>query len=454
MKSKQLSFLEEPALNSVAIENHADTGNTYLGVIDDIPINLPNNTYIWIDRDTPLKIHSVGFQPAKSIPEIPRWFIQKYTSVGDTILEPFSGSGTSIIESLKLARKVIWLDYQPLSRLICQVKTTRIPLTTLTEQIPDFIQRVTTTHQVTQTINFKNKDFWFQQPVQQSLEIIRNEILQLPVLFQSIFWLAFASTVRKCSDMNDGMILAARRSNIKEVPKREREDVYAYFNHYLCKIIDALDEWYRVSNWDVKQVQRSTCDDARSLEGDWNCDAVVTSPPYANAIDYVWASKFELHWLGLVQNDEDRLRLYTKEIGTERIPASECRELGETGNTTLDNIINDVYSGAKYRATVGQNKLRARVLYKYFIDMGKHFYACYKKLRAGGHYCFAIGDVSKICGVDVPVAQLLTEFAEEIGFKEVFRFHLLLKNRRLNIPRNVEWASTIKHDTIVVLKKG
>ncbi|WP_157871834.1 hypothetical protein [Gloeothece verrucosa] len=50
--------------------------------------------------NSPLKIYSLGFQPAKSIPEISRWFLHKYGTRSFTILEPFAGSGTTILESL------------------------------------------------------------------------------------------------------------------------------------------------------------------------------------------------------------------------------------------------------------------------------------------------------------------------------------------------------------------
>ncbi|MGK7925295.1 MAG: hypothetical protein AB4290_08615 [Spirulina sp.] len=85
--------------------------------------------------------------------------------------------------------------------------------------------------------------------------------------------------------------------------------------------------------------------------------------------------------------------------------------------------------------------------------MKEHFYRCFNHLKHGGYYCFAIGNKSKICGVEIPVADLLTDLAVEIGFRKDFSFHLLLKNRRLNLPRNVNWANTIKYDTIVVLQK-
>ena len=154
-----------------------------------------------------------------------------------------------------------------------------------------------------------------------------------------------------------------------------------------------------------------------------------------------------------MKSNQDRLDLYSKEIGTERISSSDYKQLGETGYHDLDHLITEIFTGEKYQASKGQNQLRARVVYKYFMDMKQHFYSCYHKLKTGGYYCFAVGDVSRICGVDISVAESLIEFASTIGFQEVFRFHLLLKNRKLNIPRNVNWAGTIKHDTIVVMQK-
>ena len=430
-------------------------GNTisYLHIESNIPTSISEGTFISLNRKPPLKIHALGFQPAKSIPEISRWFLQKYGTSSFSLLEPFAGSGTTIIEAIQHNNSVYWLDYQPLSRLICQVKTTRCEPLEVLEEALKVVRRTSMQDIIPETINFANKDFWFQKPVQAGLEILRQQIIAAKPAVQPILWLAFAATVRKTSDMNDGMILAARRSHIAEIPVRSRYDVFKYFRYFVDKAVEAIAQWNVLLDTSTSHIVELPSQDARNLGGNWQCDAIVTSPPYINAIDYVWASKFELHWLGMVASDEARLNLYAHEIGTERLHKEEYKELGHTGNLRLDALIADIYTGKSYQATPGQNKLRARVVYQYFLDMKQHFASSIARLRPGGYYYLSIGDISKICGVDIPVAAILTEIACEIGFKEIFHFYLLLKNRKLNVPRNVAWAGTIKHDTIIVLEK-
>lgn len=430
-----------------------NTKAPYLQIYGDFPIDLPNNSFISLTRETPLKIHSLGFQPAKAIPEISRWFLQKYGNLNFRVLEPFSGSGTTLIEAIKFGVSTAWLDYHPLSRLICKIKTTRFSILEVQEEINKVIRKAINHQDAPSTINFANKDFWFQKPVQEGLEILRQLILKAKTSVQPLLWLALSSTVRKTSDMNDGMLLAAKRSHIEKIPPRSRSDVFDYFQYYVNKALDAIAEW-DIYLWGKEGFNEELpYDDARTIKGINKYDAIITSPPYINAIDYVWASKFELHWLEMVKSDDERLSLYEKEIGTERISKSECKEVGQTGHSYLDKLILNIYSGQYYKATKGQNELRARVVYKYFEDMKSHFASSFLSLKPDGLYCFAIGDNSRICGVDIPVADLLSEIACEIGFEEIFKFHLLLKNRKLNIPRNVDWAGTIKHDSVLVLRK-
>ncbi|MGL4498528.1 MAG: DNA methyltransferase, partial [Planktothrix sp.] len=314
---------------------------SYEHIAGEIPCNLESEKFITVQRKPPLKIYSLGFQPAKFIPEIPRWFLKKYTSPSFTVLDPFCGSGTTLLEAIQQQISGYWVDYHPLSRLICQVKTTVFSPLDVLEATTQIIEKASTQKFASSTINFANKDFWFQQPVQEGLEILREQILLAESSIQPLLWLAFASTVRKTSNMNDGMILAARRPHIEKIPDRSRLDVFQYFQHYVKQSIEAFVEWNPFLKRFEAQIQQLSSQDARQLPEPLKVDAIITSPPYINAIDYVWASKFELHWLGLVSHDQERLNLYSKEIGTERIPKQECKELGKTGYSHLDQLIED-----------------------------------------------------------------------------------------------------------------
>jgi len=226
-------------------ENHF---SAYFTVDGDIPIDLADGTFVSVNRLTTPKIYQLGFQPAKSIPEIPRWFLEKYAQSRFAILEPFAGAGTTIIEGLRHGVRVYWLDYHPLSRLICRVKTSVFLCQEVMEETARIIARASRQKSAPETVNFANKNFWFQQPVQEGLEILREHIQQAKIHVQPILWLAFASTVRKTSDMNDGMLLAAKRSHIKIIPRRSRADVFAYFRSYIDKALEAVDEWNTIVN--------------------------------------------------------------------------------------------------------------------------------------------------------------------------------------------------------------
>jgi DNA modification methylase len=54
------------------------------------------------------KSHSAAFPEA-----LPSWFIQLFTKAGDTVLDPFMGSGTTAVAAVKLGRKFVGVDILP-----------------------------------------------------------------------------------------------------------------------------------------------------------------------------------------------------------------------------------------------------------------------------------------------------------------------------------------------------
>ena len=75
----------------------------------------------WVGRDMAYPTNVLhmatecGFKghPAVFPKALPAWFIKLFTDEGDTVLDPFAGSGTALIAALELNRNAIGIDTEP-----------------------------------------------------------------------------------------------------------------------------------------------------------------------------------------------------------------------------------------------------------------------------------------------------------------------------------------------------
>ena len=63
---------------------------------------------------------------AKFIPQIVSRLVEKYSKKGDLVLDPFVGSGTTLLEAKVMGRNSLGLDINPVATLISQAKITPI----------------------------------------------------------------------------------------------------------------------------------------------------------------------------------------------------------------------------------------------------------------------------------------------------------------------------------------
>ncbi len=64
-------------------------------------------------------LHEISYRACFK-PQLPRYFIEKYSKEGDTVYDPFVGRGTTIIEAALLKRNVIGNDVNPLSKILAE----------------------------------------------------------------------------------------------------------------------------------------------------------------------------------------------------------------------------------------------------------------------------------------------------------------------------------------------
>ena len=88
--------------------------------------------------------HQIHPYPAKLLAHIPHFLLanELFSKCGDTILDPFCGSGTVLLESQLAGRKAFGADSNPLARLISEVKTHPIDHETLEHELSNLVLRV------------------------------------------------------------------------------------------------------------------------------------------------------------------------------------------------------------------------------------------------------------------------------------------------------------------------
>lgn len=64
-------------------------------------------------------LHEISYRACFK-PQLPRYFIKRFTMDGDAVYDPFSGRGTSAVEAGLMGRRVVANDVNPLSRILTE----------------------------------------------------------------------------------------------------------------------------------------------------------------------------------------------------------------------------------------------------------------------------------------------------------------------------------------------
>jgi len=95
-------------------------------------------------------VHRLHPYLGKFIPQLVEWFLSRYFKPGDVILDPFMGSGTTLVQANEMEMHSIGIDISPFNCLIAKVKTDRYDLAKARQEILECERRVSqfSTHSV------------------------------------------------------------------------------------------------------------------------------------------------------------------------------------------------------------------------------------------------------------------------------------------------------------------
>ena len=247
-----------------------------------------------------------GFHPytAKFIPQIPRRLIKMYAQeVGDRILDPFCGSGTTLVEAKLVGMPCMGIDINPLAIIIANAKVTPIAK----EQLKDFMLWLNYLKQEdpekfhASYIYLSDDRDWFREDVLGQIEIILEKLDTLEDFNTRNFVnVALSSVLKGASN--------ARMDRVE--PTLPKSPIYVDYKHY-CRVVNNLTReinvfarlYHKLRRME-KSLRLFLCQaanaktiailgDARKLDelqSDFlqkeSIKLVVTSPPYGLAFDY------------------------------------------------------------------------------------------------------------------------------------------------------------------------
>jgi DNA modification methylase len=358
--------------------------------------------------DSSYASHDVHAFAAKFPPQLPRAFIRGLTAPGDVVLDPMMGSGTSIVEALLEGRCGIGLDIDPLALRVSQAKTMLLSMDELRDigrstvsQAQQFLARKKV-EKFLQKFDSRTKefiDYWFYPHTQ-------RELAALVLAMQTVQ----ASPVRRFLELTFSAIIVTKSGGVS----RARD--LAHSRPHLDKAKhpkNALEQFSRRLQKNTKSMAyldakstlaASLTGDARSMPlRDEVIDLIVTSPPYANAIDYMRAHKFSLVWLRepVVNLTELRARY----IGSEKLNGTQYAELPDKTASIV-------------RQLEARDRRKSSILRKYFTEMRAVLAEMYRVLRQDAPAIIVVGP-SIMRGIDVQTHHCLAEMAQETGFSVI-----------------------------------
>lgn len=411
--------------------------------VDSLPIDIINGATYSIKQANPNSYtHGMFKYPCKFIPEIPRWGIKAFlTDKKDVIFDPFSGSGTTLLEANVNGFDAYGTEIDDIAKLIIKVKTTTLDsqqLEFLDMEYVNIMQIISQDDAEIFRPEIVNLGHWFSEKTIRELGRMKKHIDSIVDCdIRDFFKLCMVSIIKKVSNADDTSPKPYVSNKIKKVPPTVEKEFSSVFRRYKQMVAELMN---------IKAMGNTYMMEGDALEFSLpeKIDLAITSPPYINAFDYGRTMRLENLWMGTLT--EEKLRAKKSQyVGTEKIDAKE-----EKNNLTIlrESSLLENY----YNQIVEQDEKRALIVKKFFEDMERNLCSVYSQMNVGGKYIIVIGN-STIRKVNIESWKVIEQIANEIGFSTVQYFNYIIQNPYIRIPRK-GMGGRISKDYVLVLEKG
>ncbi|MBU1051681.1 MAG: DNA methyltransferase [Nanoarchaeota archaeon] len=393
------------------------------------------------EAETKQFTHGYHTYPAMMIPQIARRLIYLYGKNAKTLLDPFCGSGTSIVEAslTPQIKEAFGFDLNPLAVLIAKVKTTPLD----TAELGRILDKLLVAQGHNGVPDFKNIEFWFKPQVTERLATLKTAINKIKNKdVKDFFLVAFSETVRNVSNTRNGEFKLYRMA--EKSLEKHNPWVFKEFEKIVLKNIHGMKEYNK-----ARHKTKTTATLGSSMLDlplkPQSINLIVTSPPYGDSrttVAYGQFSRLALQWLDY----EDVASLDNRLMGGKASKELEVK----INSPTLKSIIKEIAE---------KDEKRAREVLSFYDDFDQCVDQLNKAMAKDGYVCFVVGNRT-VKGVNIPTDKIMAEMFKAKADYEHITTHLRnIPNKRmpsLNSPTNKvgEKVTTMCNEFIFVLRKN
>ena len=373
-------------------------------------------------------------------PHLVQTYLQRF-GVGsfDTVLDPFCGTGTTLVECKKTGISSVGIESNPMARFASGVKIdwsiSGDGLRQYTEAVGSTTRRALAEQGIGEwsglplfTANGEPPFPILILPADQSKLLLKNSIDPLP-LHKTLVLLEAIDRHGSQREQQYGRLALANAlvnhiGNLKFGPEvgvgRLRRDarvvdVWTDIMHAITSDIEAHKDRAEVP---AKAIGADARDAGQFLEPD-SVNAVITSPPYPNEKDYTRTTRLESVILGFIHNRQELRSLKQNLIrsNTRGVYVSDVDHYEIADNVEIRRIADAIERRRiELGKTSGFERMYARVTRLYFGGMHRHLASLRPALRPGAKLAYVVGDQASYLRVMIRTGQILAEIAESLGY--------------------------------------
>lgn len=343
--------------------------------------------------------------------ELVRNLINEYNRNNEgTILDPFLGSGSTIIAANQLGLNGVGFEVNPFSYFLSKCK-----LHNYSSETSDEFKKAS------EEVLIIKADREYKLPalsistnvfnieVENYLMNVKENILSgsYGSEVKDLLILGWISSIEPLSNYRKAGNGLKKRKYVK--PRITTvNDAKSELNTLYANILEDISNNSMIFN---AQIFNDSCLNSRDYIKNGSISGIIFSPPYANCFDYTEIYKLEL-WFGDFVNSYDDLKKLRKKSLRSHLNGELNHENVDTTNMpeTLQNLL----------ATLATKKLWDKriplMLQLYYFDMFRVIELSYAALEDNG-FCSIIVGNSSYGGVVFPTDLILAEYAQKIGFK-------------------------------------